>query len=155
MDGRWVNVEGPGNGADRLPVSDEFPGQFLLVWPHFLWPSERNAARLGGQSFADRVVDVGLVLIEARLDIEVRDELHEPSDAGQVSRAPCNRPDTRGGDLTRVILVDLYIPGKKPVAVSITYTPYPTVNPLLSVTSVVPRANSSTSLTPLIMGPFR
>jgi hypothetical protein len=31
-----VDVEGPGNGADRLPVSDEFPGQFLLVWAHFL-----------------------------------------------------------------------------------------------------------------------
>jgi hypothetical protein len=43
-------VEGPGDGADRLPVSDEFPGQFLLVWPHFLWPSEGDAARFGGQS---------------------------------------------------------------------------------------------------------
>jgi hypothetical protein len=50
VDGRWVNVEGPGNGADRLPVSDEFPGQFLLVWSHFLWPSEGDAARLDGQS---------------------------------------------------------------------------------------------------------
>jgi hypothetical protein len=34
----------------RLPVSDEFPGQFLAVWSHFLWPSEGDAARFGGQS---------------------------------------------------------------------------------------------------------
>jgi hypothetical protein len=45
-----VNVEGPGNGADRLPVADEFPGQFLLIRAHFPWPAEGNAARLGGQS---------------------------------------------------------------------------------------------------------
>ena len=45
-----MDVEGPGNGADRLPVSDEFPGQFLLVRAHFLGPAEGNAARLGGQS---------------------------------------------------------------------------------------------------------
>jgi hypothetical protein len=44
------NVERSGNGADRLPVSDEFLGQFLLVWPHFLWPPEGDAARLGGKS---------------------------------------------------------------------------------------------------------
>jgi hypothetical protein len=30
------------------------------------------------QSFADRVVDVGLMLIEARVGIEVRNELHKP-----------------------------------------------------------------------------
>jgi hypothetical protein len=43
-----VNVEGPGDSADRLPVADEFPGQLLLVRAHFLWPPEGNAARLGG-----------------------------------------------------------------------------------------------------------
>jgi hypothetical protein len=32
-----VDVEGPGDGADRLPVPDEFPGQFLLVEVHFVW----------------------------------------------------------------------------------------------------------------------
>jgi len=44
------NVEGPGNGADRLPISDEFSGQFPLIWSHFLGTSERAAAGLGGQS---------------------------------------------------------------------------------------------------------
>ena len=42
-----MNVEGPGNGTDRLPVADEFPGQLLLVGAHFLRPAEGDAARLG------------------------------------------------------------------------------------------------------------
>jgi hypothetical protein len=32
------------------PVPDEFPGQFLLISLHFLWPSQANAAHFGGQS---------------------------------------------------------------------------------------------------------
>jgi hypothetical protein len=45
-----VDVEGPGNGADRFPVSDQFLGRFLLIWLYFLWPSESDASRLGSQS---------------------------------------------------------------------------------------------------------
>src|SRR5208283_4410444 len=45
-DRRRVDVEGPGHGTDRFPVSDEFPGQFLLVWAHFPWPAKGNTARL-------------------------------------------------------------------------------------------------------------
>ena len=45
MDGGWVNVKGPGNGADRFAVSDEFPSQFLLIWLYFLWSAEGDAAR--------------------------------------------------------------------------------------------------------------
>jgi hypothetical protein len=47
---RGVDVEGPGNGADRFPVSDQFLGRFLLIWLYFLWPSESDASRLGSQS---------------------------------------------------------------------------------------------------------
>jgi hypothetical protein len=42
-----VNVEGSGNGADRLSVADEFPGQLLLIRAHFLRSAECHAARFG------------------------------------------------------------------------------------------------------------
>ena len=35
-----MDVEGPGNGIDRLSISDKFRGQFLLVWAHFTWPAK-------------------------------------------------------------------------------------------------------------------
>jgi hypothetical protein len=37
-----------------FPFPDEFPGPFLLVEAHFLWPAEDHAARLGGQSAVTR-----------------------------------------------------------------------------------------------------
>jgi hypothetical protein len=30
-----MNIERPGNGADRLAVSDLVPGQFALIWLYF------------------------------------------------------------------------------------------------------------------------
>ncbi len=52
-----MNIEGPGDGADRLPVADEFPGHLLLVRAHFLRPAEGDAARLGGYPAVGRPAD--------------------------------------------------------------------------------------------------
>ena len=52
-----MDVKGPGNGTDRLPVADEFPGHLLLVRAHFLWPAEGDAARLGGDPAVVRPAD--------------------------------------------------------------------------------------------------
>jgi hypothetical protein len=45
-----VDVESPCDGADRLSVADEFPGELLLVRAHLLGPAEGDAARFGGYS---------------------------------------------------------------------------------------------------------
>jgi len=41
-----MDVEGPGDGADRLALADEFAGKVLLVGLHFLGSPEGYAARL-------------------------------------------------------------------------------------------------------------
>ena len=52
-----MDVKGPGNGTDRLPVADEFPGHLLLVRAHFLRPAEGDAPRLGGYPAVVRPAD--------------------------------------------------------------------------------------------------
>ena len=50
VDRRWMDIEIPGNGADRLPVPDRLPGQFLLVQAHLSRSAKGHAARFRGYS---------------------------------------------------------------------------------------------------------
>src|SRR3546814_811980 len=45
-----MDVEGPGDLADRFAVADEVAGGLLLVLTHFTGPSERDATRDGSAS---------------------------------------------------------------------------------------------------------
>ncbi len=148
----------------HLEIKDRYVvGEKIGVWPIFSLSEDEVVAgrnnkhmdfRLSVLKLSDRVVDVGLMLIEARLDIEVRNELHKPVDVGQLSRAPCD-PTPVAAILPELFLLTCIYREK-------TCRRFPSHTrhnqrwfSYLSVTSVVPRANSSTSLTPLIMGPFR
>src|SRR5271156_1518744 len=42
-----MDVEGPGDSADGLPLIDEFAHERLLIWSHFWWSAEGDAALAG------------------------------------------------------------------------------------------------------------
>ena len=42
-----MDVEGPGDLADGLPLIDEFAHERLLIWSHFWWSAKGDAAFAG------------------------------------------------------------------------------------------------------------
>jgi hypothetical protein len=77
----------------------------------------RGTIRLCVSSFADRVLDVGLALVEARFKIKVRGCSDNPSHSSKLSGATRDVSDLCGGELLRVPLHDASSLGEELIAV--------------------------------------